>query len=93
MDLREIGWGTWSGIAWLRIRNFAGFCECGDEPSGSGVTELVVYKISSLDHVFLFQVFRLKCCIFCFSHAYYIPRPSHPPLMIIQLPFTEEQNL
>jgi hypothetical protein len=29
MDPREIGWGMWC------------CCECGDEPSGSGATELV----------------------------------------------------
>jgi hypothetical protein len=41
VDLREIGWGVWSGFTWLRIGTFAGCCECGDEPSGSGTTELV----------------------------------------------------
>jgi hypothetical protein len=42
MNLREIGWGgcgvdsPGSGMAPL-----AGFCECGDEPSSSGATDLV----------------------------------------------------
>jgi hypothetical protein len=39
MDLGEVG-GVWSGFTWLRIGTI-GCCECGDEPSGSGATELV----------------------------------------------------
>jgi hypothetical protein len=31
MDLREVGWGAWTGSFWLR----ASSCECGYEPSGS----------------------------------------------------------
>jgi hypothetical protein len=42
MDLSEIVWGVWSGFTWLRIGIFAGSCECGDEPSGSGAMELVI---------------------------------------------------
>jgi hypothetical protein len=38
MDLREIGWGGWSGFTWLSIGTAVGCCECGDEPSGSGAT-------------------------------------------------------
>jgi hypothetical protein len=34
MDLREIGWGS---VDWIQL----GCCEYGDEPSGSGATELV----------------------------------------------------
>jgi hypothetical protein len=30
-----------SGFIWHSIRNKAGFCEHGDEPFGSGATELV----------------------------------------------------
>jgi hypothetical protein len=43
MNLWEIGLGgVWSGFTWLRIgTGGAGCCECGDEPSGSGATELV----------------------------------------------------
>jgi hypothetical protein len=41
MDLREIDRGLWRGFTWLRIGIVAGCCECGDEPSGSGGTELV----------------------------------------------------
>jgi hypothetical protein len=43
MDLREIGWGEYrldqadSGQAPV-----AGFCEYGDETSGSGATELII---------------------------------------------------
>jgi hypothetical protein len=33
--------GLWSAFTWLRIGILAGCCECGDEPSGSGATELV----------------------------------------------------
>jgi hypothetical protein len=43
MNLREIGWGVWSGFTWFRIGFLAGSCECGDEPSGSGATELVSF--------------------------------------------------
>jgi hypothetical protein len=43
MDLREIGWGVSSGSSWLRIGTGGGCCEYGDEPSGSGATELVGY--------------------------------------------------
>jgi hypothetical protein len=31
MDLREVGWGAWTGLIWLRI----GTGECGYEPLGS----------------------------------------------------------
>jgi hypothetical protein len=42
MDLREIGWGGgWSRFTWLRIGIAGGCCECGDEPSASGATELI----------------------------------------------------
>jgi hypothetical protein len=33
--------GVLSGFSWLRIGLAAGCCEYGDEPSGSGATELV----------------------------------------------------
>jgi hypothetical protein len=37
--LRRIFWkwevGVWTGLGWLRIRQVAGACECGNEPSGS----------------------------------------------------------
>jgi hypothetical protein len=36
MDLQEIGWGVY-GV------DSPGSCECGDEPWGSGATELVSY--------------------------------------------------
>jgi hypothetical protein len=41
IDLREIGLRVWSGFTWLRIGIVGGYCECGDEPLGSGATELV----------------------------------------------------
>jgi hypothetical protein len=31
----------------------AGCCECGDEPSGSGATELVSYEETTMEIVFL----------------------------------------
>jgi hypothetical protein len=42
IDLREIGWGCveWIQLAQDRDR-WGGCCECGDEPLGSGATELV----------------------------------------------------
>jgi hypothetical protein len=48
MDLRETGWG-WIRFNWLRIGTGRSCCECGDEPSGSCVTELV----------------SLPCCMLC----------------------------
>jgi hypothetical protein len=42
MDLREIGWGS---VDWIQLAQnkgpVAGSCEYGDEPSGSGPTDLV----------------------------------------------------
>jgi hypothetical protein len=45
MDLREIGWGV-CGVdsPGSGQGSLAGCCECGDEPSGSGATELVRTK-------------------------------------------------
>jgi hypothetical protein len=40
LDLRETG-GVRCRFIWLRIGTVAGCCECGDEPSVSGTTELV----------------------------------------------------
>jgi hypothetical protein len=42
MDLREIGWGEGCGVDSSGSCEglLAGCCECGDEPSGSGATEL-----------------------------------------------------
>jgi hypothetical protein len=37
MDLREIGWGD---VVWILLAQ-AGSCKYGDEPAGSGATELV----------------------------------------------------
>jgi hypothetical protein len=41
MDLREIGWGG-CGVnpPGSGYESLAGSCECADEPSGSGATEL-----------------------------------------------------
>jgi hypothetical protein len=50
MDLREIGWRAVEWIHLAQNRPVAGCCECGDEPSDSGATELVTqswWKISS----------------------------------------------
>jgi hypothetical protein len=41
MDLREIGWGCGVDSSDSGVGPVAGCCECGDEPSGSGATELV----------------------------------------------------
>jgi hypothetical protein len=43
MDLGEIGWGGGCGVdsPGSGYGPLAGCCECGDEPSGSGATELV----------------------------------------------------
>jgi hypothetical protein len=42
MVLREIGWGVWSGFT------LEGSCECGDETSGSGTTDLVSSHVTYL---------------------------------------------
>jgi hypothetical protein len=61
MDLREIGLGgcgldsTGSGQGPV-----AGCCECGDEPSGSYATELVIY-------ICIFNVFSVSFCIIFLS--------------------------
>jgi hypothetical protein len=39
MDLRKIGWGS---VDWIQLAPAAGSCEYGDEPSGSGATELFI---------------------------------------------------
>jgi hypothetical protein len=39
--LRRLVGGVWSGFTWLGIGPLASSCGCGDEPSGSGSTELV----------------------------------------------------
>jgi hypothetical protein len=41
--------GVWSGCSWLRIGNEAGTYEYGDEPAGTGATELVKILTSLLD--------------------------------------------
>jgi hypothetical protein len=33
LDVQELGWRAWSGLIWLRTGT--GYCECGNEPSGS----------------------------------------------------------
>jgi hypothetical protein len=35
MNLQEVGVEFWNGSSWLRIETGGGFCECGNEPSGS----------------------------------------------------------
>jgi hypothetical protein len=35
------GGGVWSGSNWLMTRAVEGSFKCGDEPSGSGATDLV----------------------------------------------------
>jgi hypothetical protein len=76
MDLRAIGggWGEWGGDSpgsgWGSL---SGCCECGDEPSGSGATKLV---INQSDRTFLFvgggtMVNEGSCCEhgYCFRHC------------------------
>jgi hypothetical protein len=29
---KKKGWGAWSGLNCLKIRDVAGYCECGNEP-------------------------------------------------------------
>jgi hypothetical protein len=40
---------VWSGLNWLRIGGgrvlVVGCCECGDEPSGHYITDLVIYLV------------------------------------------------
>jgi hypothetical protein len=47
MDLGEIGWG---GVEWIELaqdRDRWGCCGCGDEPWGSGATDLVGFSINA----------------------------------------------
>jgi hypothetical protein len=53
MDLREMGWG-WSGLSWLRNGTGGCFSECGDEPSGSGATELVKECVMNISTSFIY---------------------------------------
>jgi hypothetical protein len=39
MDLRKTGWGN---VYWIHMAPAADSCEYGDEPSGSGATELFI---------------------------------------------------
>jgi hypothetical protein len=34
MDLREVGWGAWTGSIWLSAGMVVGCCKCGNKPSG-----------------------------------------------------------
>jgi hypothetical protein len=49
MDLREIGWGCGLDSTGSGYGPVAGCCECGDEPSGSCVTELVTLQRKAPD--------------------------------------------
>ena len=33
MDHQLVGWGTWTGLIWLRIGTGGGFCDGGNERS------------------------------------------------------------
>jgi hypothetical protein len=44
MDLREIGWGCGVDSPGSGQGPVADCCECGDEPSGSGATDLVSFS-------------------------------------------------
>jgi hypothetical protein len=43
MDLSKIGWGCAVDSPGSGYGPLAGCCECGDEPSGSGATDLVSF--------------------------------------------------
>jgi hypothetical protein len=47
--LGRLAWGVWIGFDWLRTGTGAGCCECGDEPSDSGATDLVGCLVSLLE--------------------------------------------
>jgi hypothetical protein len=49
MDLREIGWGS---VQWIQLVQVAGSWERGDEPSGSGATELGLPELEESFHDF-----------------------------------------
>jgi hypothetical protein len=46
MDLREIGWGCKASR--LGEGPVAGSCEYGDEPAGSGATDLLSYAFQNV---------------------------------------------
>jgi hypothetical protein len=33
-DLQEVGYGVWTVLSWLKIKEVAGTCNSGNEPSG-----------------------------------------------------------
>jgi len=35
VNLKEVGWGAWTGLIWLRTGTGGGHCKRGNEPSGS----------------------------------------------------------
>jgi hypothetical protein len=45
MDLRAISWDVWSGFNWHMIGTGGGLCDYGNEPSGSGATDLQLSNI------------------------------------------------
>jgi hypothetical protein len=51
MDLREIDWGS---VEWIQFAQYrgpvSGSCEYGDEPAGSGATDLVSYPKHLYQH-------------------------------------------
>jgi hypothetical protein len=56
MDLWEIGWGGGVDSPGSGQGPLAGCCECGDEPSGSGATDLVCFYLVHM-YEFLFLLF------------------------------------
>jgi hypothetical protein len=59
MDLGETGLGLWSGFSWLSMGPVVGCSTYGDEPSGSGATELVNYTKEVRYYKWLHQIFYL----------------------------------
>jgi hypothetical protein len=53
--------GVWSEFTSVRRGTFGGYCECGDEPSGSGATELVSHPFNTNAILFAAQ-FELNFC-------------------------------
>jgi hypothetical protein len=51
--LGRMAGGVSIGFTWLRYRPLAGCCEHGDEPSGSGVMELISFLCCYFNILFL----------------------------------------
>jgi hypothetical protein len=73
MNLGEIDWGCGMDSTGSGLMPVAGCCECGDEPSGFGSTEVVSYLLILCGfHVVYFTVFF---SLFLLKFVFYLYMP------------------